>query len=124
MSVWRRKAIDCLPDLKKEFENPGMSIYDVFIEILPAVVKANKEKDILKLEKIYGFAEWCLQQKEKDLWNAAGVSFYGHLGDYEETLNEMPKWLKQNIYVNIRDLLEVRLQKVEIQRLDNLYNYK
>lgn len=124
MSAWRRKAIECLPGLKNEFEQPGTSIYDVFIEMLPAVVEAHKEKDATKLEKIYGFAEWCFLQKEKELWNAAGVSFYEHLGDNEETLKEFPRWVKPNIYSEIRGLLELRLHKTEIQKLDKLYNYK
>jgi hypothetical protein len=124
MSVWKRKAIECLPDLKKEFEQPDVSIYNVFIEMLPAVVKAHRENDAIKLGKIYSFAEWCLKQKEKDLWNAASVSFYEHLGDYEETLKEFRQWVKPDIYSNIRGLLELRLQDAEIQKLDKLYNYK
>jgi hypothetical protein len=38
------------------------------------------------LEKIYGFADWCASQKEKELWNAAGVAFYEHLADSNRTL--------------------------------------
>lgn len=123
MSVWRRKAIEYLPNLKDEFEQPGTSIYDVFIVMLPAVVVAHKEKDAMKLKKIYGFAEWCFQQKEKELWNAAGVCFYEHLVDHEETLKELPHWVKPNIYPNIRGLLQLRLQEKEIQKLDKVYNY-
>ena len=35
MSVWRRKAIQCAPELKKEFEQPDLNLYTVFIELLP-----------------------------------------------------------------------------------------
>ena len=80
MSTWRQKAIDCLPELRKEFEKPETSIYDVFFEILPATIEAHKNKDISRLKKYYAFAEWCFRQKEKDLWNSAGVAFYEHLG--------------------------------------------
>jgi hypothetical protein len=123
MSVWRRKAIECLPELREEFERPVTSIYKVFFEMLPAVVNAHKENDRLKLKKIYDFAEWCFQQKENDLWNAASVAFYEHLGDDEETLKEFPKWVKPNIYAEIRVLLELRLSQTEIQRLDGIYGF-
>jgi hypothetical protein len=124
MSVWRRKAIECLPALRKEFEQPATSIYDVFIEMLPAVVKAHKDKDNITLRMIYDFAEWCFQQKEKDLWNAAGVVFYEHLGDYNETLKEFQKWVKPKIYCDIRGLLEQRLAETDLQNLDKLYAFK
>jgi len=121
MSVWRQKAINCLPELKKDFEQPGTSIYDVFLELLPAVVEAHKRKDIDRLKNIYTFAEWCFRQKEKDLWNSAGVAFYEHLGDYEETRQAMPQWIKLDIYKDIRGLLEARLDRNELQKLDSYY---
>lgn len=124
MSAWRRKAIECLPHLNKEFEQPTTSIYDVFVEILAALVDAHREKDNTKLQKIYAFAEWCHEQKEKDIWNAAAVSFYEHLGDDEETLKNFSRWVKPGIYSGIRELLQLRLPKEEIQRLDKAYKFK
>ena len=124
MSVWKRKAIECLPELKKDFEQPGTSIYDIFMEMLPAVVSAHKTNDTARLQKIYGFAERCFQQKENELWNAAGVAFYEHLGDNEETLKEMSAWVKPTIYTNIRGLLALRLGESEIEKLDQMYGVK
>ncbi len=65
MSVWRRKAIECLPECKREFELPDANIYTVFFELLPATHKAHKEKDVERLKKYYDFAEWCFRQKKK-----------------------------------------------------------
>ncbi len=121
MSVWRQKAINCLPESKKDFEQPTTSIYDVFFELLPAVVEAHKRKDIDRLKNIYDFAEWCFRQKDKDLWNSAGVAFYEHLGDYEETKQAIPQWIKYDIYKDIRGLLEARLDRNEIRKLDSYY---
>jgi hypothetical protein len=118
MSLWRQKAIDCLPELKKDFEQPATSIYDVFIDLLRATVEAHKKNDFERLQKIYAFAEWCLRHKEKDLWNSAGVSFYEHLGDYEETRQAMPKWIKPDIYRDIRGLLQTRLREADFLTLD------
>lgn len=123
MSVWKRKAIECLPELRKEFEKPEISIYDVFSEMLVAVIVAHKEKDDDKLKRIYDFAEWCLNHRGKDIWNAAGVSFYEHLGDNETTLRDFAKWVKPEIYSQIRGLLELRVSETQLKRLDGLYSY-
>ncbi len=122
MSTWRRKAIECLPELKRDFEQPDTSIYSVFFELLPAAVAAHKQNDTVKLERIYSFAEWCFGQKEKELWNAAGVAFYEHLGDYEETSREISKWVKRDVYRDIRGLLEWRLDKDAFIKIDKSYS--
>jgi len=122
MSVWRRKAIECLPDMKKEFERKSLSICEVFSEVLAETIKAHKENDKIRLTKYYDFAEWCFQQKEKDLWNAAGVSFYEHLGDQTETLLAMPLWVNKHIYIQIRDLLKLRIGEEGLKKIDTLYN--
>ena len=118
-SVEERAEICC--ELSKDFENNGTSISDVFMELLPAVVEAHKTNDTNKLLKIYGFAEWCFNQKHKDLWNSAGVMFYEHLGDYEETRKDMSKWVKPSIYKDIKGLLELRLDDKTIKKIDEIY---
>jgi hypothetical protein len=123
MSAWRQKAIDCLPELKQEFESPETSIYDVFIEMRTALVEFHKSDNKERVRKIYDFAEWCFFQKSKDLWNAAGVSFYEHLGDYPETLKEMKRWVKPKIYADIRGLLELRLSLKDMNDLDTAYRW-
>jgi hypothetical protein len=124
MSTWRRKAIDCLPGCRHEFEQPDATIGEVFIELLPATVKAHKEKNTDRLTKFYAFAAWCMRQKEKELWNVAGVSFYEHLGDYEETFTAMPGWITKDIYHQIRGLLEWRLSSEKFQLLEQMMDYK
>jgi hypothetical protein len=121
MSVWRRKVIECFPELKKEFEQPDISIYTVFSELLSSVIEAHKKNDIIMLQKIYDFAEWCFRQSEKELWNAAGVCFYEHLGDNQQTLKAMPNWINKNLYTNIRGLLELRLSDKDLMNLDKNY---
>ena len=122
MRFWRKKAIECLPESRKDFEDPHASIYLVFSELLSAAINFHKINNIDRLQKIYDFAEWCFRQKEKDLWNAAGVAFYEHLGDYSETRQEMRRWVKPNIYSDIRGLLELRLSKEEMKQIDSNYS--
>ena len=124
MSAWRKKAIDCLPHLKKQFEHPGTSIYTVFFEILPVVVLAHQLNNHQQLTDIYSFAEWCISNKDEDISNAAAVAFYEHLGDYPETLSAMPLWVKPDIYKQIRGLLERRTTHANLQTLDVNYGLK
>jgi oligoendopeptidase F len=122
MSTWRKKAIECLPECQGEFEDPSASIYGVFIELLPATVAAHRVNDLVKLNKYYGFAEWCFEQKAKDQWNAAGVSFYEHLSDYEETLKDISSWVKPEIYRQLRPLLERRLDREKLKSIDRQFD--
>lgn len=124
MSAWRKKAIECAPELKKEFEDPELTIYSVFMELLPLTREAHKVNNTDKLKKIYDFAEWCHKQKDKNIWNAVGVSFYEHLADYNETFNEFTYLIKKEIYIDIRNLLNQRIEDVKIKTLDEYYNFK
>lgn len=121
MSVWRRKAIECLPENKTEFQDPDTSVYTVFSALLPATVAAHRTGNHQQLKKYYAFAEWCARQNAKELWNAAGVSFYEHLGDFPETLAAMPQWVSRSRYRQVRGLLQLRLTEKQLQELDNRY---
>lgn len=124
MSVWRRKAIECLPELRAEFQKPETGIYDIFIELFAALKAAHAEADPEKLQRIYAYAEWCFRSKKQDLWNAAGIAFYEHLIDYDETKAAMPAWVKPDIYADIRGLLEVRMPEKELLLLDKQIGYR
>jgi len=124
MSIWRQKAIDCAPELKEEFEEPGLSLYTVFMELLPLLRQAHIDKNDERIKKVYDFAEWCFKQKDENLWNPAGVSFYEHLADTDETFSQFTKWIKRDIYVDIRDLLNQRVEDDKMKMLDNFYGFK
>jgi hypothetical protein len=121
MSVWRQKAIACLPESKEELEQPDSTIYDVFLDLLPAVVSAHKEKNMARLALLYDFAEWCYSQEKKELWNAAGVGFYEHLGDQKETRESIGQWVKYDIYKEIRELIKLRVNEQILKELDRNY---
>jgi hypothetical protein len=124
MSTWRKKAIECAPELKKDFEDPGFEIYSVFSELLSLLIDAHRLNDTNRLQKIYSFAEWCFRQKDRKIWNAAGVGFYEHLGDTIETFSNFTIWIKKDIYFDIRGLLQLRLEKDRLNILDNYYKWE
>ena len=124
MSTWRQKAIECAPELKQEFNASDLTPYTVFMELLPITRQAHIDKDDARLEKIYNYAEWCSKQKDEKLWNAAGVSFYEHLCDYDETFSGFTNWIKKEIYLDIRDLLNQRFDDDKMKKLDDYYGWK
>ncbi|WP_207512419.1 DUF7674 family protein [Longitalea luteola] len=124
MSTWRKKAIECAPELRTAFQAANLTPYTVFMELLPVARQAHIDNDSERLERIYSFAAWCLKQKDKELWNAAGVGFYEHLVDTEETFQQLTNWVTKEIYVEVRELLYQRADDEQIKRLDEYYGFK
>lgn len=123
MSVWRQKAIEIAPELKKEFQDPGLSPYTVFSEFLSLLEQAHIDNDTIKIKNIYDYAEWCSLQKDQKLWNAAGVSFYEHLCDNELVFSQFTNWVKKGIYLEHRDLLNYRFDEGKMKQLDKFYGW-
>lgn len=124
MSTWRKKAIECAPELKSEFQTPDLTPYTVFMELLHITRQAHINNDSLKLKKIYSFAEWCHKQNDEKLWNAVGVSFYEHLVDTTETFHQFTNWITKEIYFDIRELISLRADEAQLKKLDDYYGYK
>ena len=95
---WKRKALDLWPDLYEYVDEDQQNINFAFFELLPRCQEAHQRADEHELKRIYGFAEWCLDQPHQELWNAAGVAFYEHLVDRPETRAAIPRWLKPHAY--------------------------
>lgn len=62
----------------------------LFFELLPRSQRAHAIDDFADLERIYGFADWCLHRR--DLKNAAAVSFFEHAFDNPPP-QDVARWL-------------------------------
>lgn len=120
MSVWRRKAADLFPELKRDLNDKEFTIYMLFTDLGAWTREAHEADDNDRLRSIYGFAEWCLSQKAKDLWNAAGVSFYEHLVDVPRLWPKVVPWLSRKVIEQVRSLWEFRLGPAEYAKFDRL----
>jgi hypothetical protein len=121
VATWRRKALALFPDLRCDVQRPDFSIYMVFFELLPMVREAHQEGDAEMLRRIYGYAEWCLEQKAKDLWNAAAVAFYEHLFDSHRSLwRQFVRWLSPRVVADCWGLWEWRLSAEELAEVRQL----
>jgi len=120
MSAWRRKTVELFPNLERDLNNQ-FTPYTVFMHLRMRCRDAHKRGDEAELSKIYGFAEWCHRHKAKDLWNAAGVSFYEHLGDKEITRQNIPQYVKPDIFEDISGLLQWQMGNSKFAKLKSEY---
>jgi len=109
MERWRAKLIETFPDLRAEWEDGTVTIYTAFMELTAKCQDAHDRGDQTMLSRIYDFAAWCSRQGEKDLWNAAGVSFYEHMVDHPIALREVPRWIPPDVFHEISPLLQWRM---------------
>jgi hypothetical protein len=93
----------------------------VFSEVTQRCHEAHERSDTEDLRKVYGYAEWCFRQRDKDLRNAAGVGFYEHLFNRHPTRQEIPYWVKPDIFEVIVGLLEMRIGNEEVEKLRGMY---
>jgi hypothetical protein len=83
MSVWRRKAIESFPELKRELNDRDEipTVYTLWFELLDLWRNAHRNGNDEMLDRIYRYADWCSQQRAYDLWNSTAVCFYEHILD-------------------------------------------
>jgi len=81
MSAWRRKALALFPEFRVEWAVADFPLREVFnrLEMVAPDHHARWSRDSADaeaadfLERLYGFAEWCLHQPA--LWNDAAIGF-------------------------------------------------
>src|SRR5437764_15482473 len=120
MAAWRRRALGLFPELREQLQRRDFSIYMLFFDLLPMAREAHDTNHAELLRRIYGFAEWCLEQKAKDLWNAAGVAFYEHLFDRWQYWGKVVPWLSPRVISECWSLWEARLSEEEPEEIRRL----
>lgn len=122
MSTWRRKVIERWPDLRNDVQESEYSLYYAFAQLLNEKLgPAHESQNDDELRKIYGFAEWCLRQRSKTLWNPAAVSFYEDLfrGSRWQHRERIVEWLSPYVLRMVLDLVLYTNEEhaAEIKRL-------
>lgn len=122
MSAWRRRAIEAWPESAAFIQDPETTIYLLFFELLAWVQKAHDEGDEPQLQRIYGFAHWCLGTSSRDLKNAAAVAFFEHLVDQEPTRHAMPRWVQPSAFADLKSLFAARMSPEAYAELCRVYD--
>lgn len=105
MASWRRKLLEIAPNLREELGDEGIyAAFPLLLEELSVAVRAGDDE---RIRKIFDFAEWCFRQPAKDMWNAAGVSFYEHLVDDAEVAKIVGRYLRRETFEEVKCLIEL-----------------
>jgi hypothetical protein len=124
MATWRRRAIETFPELRRDLNDPGYSIYLLFFDLLVEVRVAHREQREERLRSIYGFAQWCFHQDAEPLWNAAGVAFYEHLFDERWMREAAAPWLPADVREGCIGLWRARLPAADFAEVERLLAQK
>ena len=119
MSVWRRRALEAFPELRNELNDRHeiSSIYELWFELLALTDEAHRKKDDDFLRRVYGYAEWCRVQRDKDIWNSVGVCFYEHVLDEPSTRDTVIPWLSNDAIADHMVLWEESVPAAELKRI-------
>ena len=122
MAAWRKRAIESFPELQRALNDRReiWSIYALWMELRPLVEQAHRENRTDFLSRAYRFADWCRQQKSKELWNSVGVSFYEHLFDEKWMRPLVVPWLFPEVVRDHWSLWEMRLKPQELAEVKAL----
>jgi len=85
---------------------------------------AHRTGDTAELNRIYGFAKWCLEQRSGELSNAAAVAFYEHLVDDEVTLRSINSWITPEMFDILHPLFEPRMPQDKYHQLLAHYRFQ
>ncbi len=119
MTGWRAKAAELLPELSAALHE-GWSVHLFLWELQDLLREAHRAKNLGVLRRGYCFADWCLNQPERFLANAAAVSFYEHIFDDWEMRHEVLPWLPAQAIEQVRALWEWRLPADRLLEVDRL----
>ena len=120
MEPWREKAVYLFPEFREDLRDPEYSIYTLFSDLINSTWKAHRRNDDQYLRWAYGFAEWCFNQEEKDLWNAAGVSFYEDLFLEIDIGEKIVPWLSPDVIPDLRNLFAAVYGEKNLKKIDSL----
>ncbi len=120
MPDWKAKLIEMIPEERAEWQDES-SIYLAFGTVGWLVEHAAKNGNEDMLRQCFDFAQWCFDQDAKDLWNAAGVSFYEHLADNKDVELIVHQYVKRSTFLKARELLVFMGHSEAVKRITQRY---
>jgi hypothetical protein len=100
MAVWRREALQRLPQLRDTI-NSAPEIMALWIELRLVFERAYEmlPRDDSVIASIYSFADWCMNAPRApdaghDPATAVVVAFYEHIPCHPAARDDMPRWFR------------------------------
>jgi len=124
MSDWQAKARELLPEMQEELADCDGMLTLFMSDVRAAAHAAHRSRDDSVLKRLHSFASWCMSQPHKELWNAAGVSFYEHLVDEPASRAAIPDWVMPGTFASVHGLMERRMDAKAHRDLLKAYDGK
>lgn len=117
MSVWRRTAIEMLPELKPAIDSApnSMALWIELYEVLEAAYRRDPPDESL-VRRIYEYAGWTWERRHPDLGQAVTCAFYEHLADNEAISRDLPRWMTAARFGELEDVFRGWLPADKFER--------
>ena len=104
---WRRKALEMFPE-REAMLRRGDGIHTVLVDLRGDLEQAYRREppNHALIDRVYAFAAWCFGPRQnRDLRNAAAVSFYETLPAFAPARADLARHLTPAMWVELRPLL-------------------
>ena len=122
MSLWRKKAIDYLPELKTEIESSENHM-QLWIELQSYLSFSYTDKNTQDLiKRIFDYAKWCYyDSKNTDLVTSLIVAFYEHLPLDKKICDELDKWIDKKQFNDLKEVFKYHSTEMQFKDLEKKY---
>jgi hypothetical protein len=119
MSLWRKEALNRLPELQRiiaspDVDNPMMLWIELRAKFASLCQQVPQPLDLLR--RIWGYAKWSMEHAHQDVGTAAALAFCEHLLDDEATRCILPQIMTRHDYEGLRALLVCRKSEEDFAR--------
>ena len=124
MSLWRKEALDRLPELSALISSPHVDNPMLLWVELQTTFGQLCEKDPLPLEllrRLWGYAKWSMEQRHDALVTAVHVAFCEHLLGRERVERALPQIMTRREFLSMREALLYHNAASVVDRVANEY---
>lgn len=121
MPAWQSKATSLFPELAEKLDSPKFGIRQLYHELLAQTLKAHRQGNDIYLRYVYGFAEWCLHQRESELGEVTDRCFYRDLIPQRDLWVRIIPWLSPSVIERNRRPLSILLGQRELGEFEKLF---
>lgn len=122
MSLWRRHALEALPELRREIIDPDVdSIYSFCNELVSLAQDAQARADGDLFGRIMEYALWCYRHRAHEVRNAIAVSFYEQVGGDLMLASAAVPMIPDYLVADLWELWERMLSEGELEGLRDVF---
>lgn len=101
MSLWRRTAIEMLPEHRRQIADADSCNY-LLLELRHYLEEISSQMSLDEdfVSRAFAFASWCLHHRSWNIQSAAVLSFYEDLADSVVLRKDLARWMSENDFLS------------------------